>query len=163
MSSGGGGAGYSPPDWLSQLKPLAAVAGTLVTVASNPAQWARNNLVDVVREIVAVWIVGGFLDATQYVLGWFVFAYERTREILLDAIPILETPTDVAESAITGVIGAIYGLIKGIARSAGLAGPPAAAFTVGVMVLITGAVLYGGYRVIPGSDFVEGTLDGVRR
>jgi hypothetical protein len=143
------------PGWIGSLKQLAPVAGLLATIAADPEE--------VIREIVAERVVEQILDATQYVLGWFVFAYERTRNIILDAAPILTTPANLTESAVGGVFDLLYGAVQGIARTAGLAGPPAAAFTISVIVLLLGSLLIGGIYLIPGSDLVQGTLEGVRR
>ncbi|EMA24636.1 hypothetical protein [Haloarcula argentinensis] len=143
------------PGWIGDLKQLAPVAGMLATIAADPEEF--------IREIVAEWVVDQILDATQYVLGWSVFSYERVRNIILDAIPILTGPANLTESAVTGLFDLIYGLVQGIAREAGLAGPPAAAFTISVLVLLVGSLLIGGLYLIPGSDLVQGTLEGVKR
>jgi hypothetical protein len=143
------------PGWIGNLKQLAPVAGLLATIAADPEEF--------IREIVAEWVVEQVLDATQYVLGWFVFAYERVRTIILDAVPILTGPANITESAVTGLFGMIYGVVQGIARTAGLAGPPAAAATISLLVLVVGSLLIGGLYLIPGSDLVQGTLEGLRR
>ncbi|EMA14494.1 hypothetical protein [Haloarcula marismortui] len=143
------------PGWIGDLRVLAPVAGALATIAADPEEF--------VREIVAEWVVEQILDATQYVLGWSVFAYERTRNIILDAVPILTGPANMTESAVTGLFGMIYGAVQGVARTAGLAGPPAAALTISILVLLVGSLLIGGIYLIPGSDLVQGTLEGVKR
>ena len=143
------------PDWIQSLRVLAPFASTLATIAADPETF--------IREIVAKWFVGGFLDALQYGLGWIVFAYERTRTILLDAIPILSTPIRTMESAVIGLIETMYGAAQSVAYAAGLAGPPAAAFAVGLLVLVLGSLAMGILYLIPGSDFVEGSLEGLTR
>lgn len=153
--SGANSSGDSVPSWIGSLKILVPFAGTLATIAADPEEY--------VREIVAEWVVGGVIDATQYVLGWFIFAYERIRRIILDAIPILTTPTRIVESAVVGLVETIYGAARGVATTAGLAGPPATAAAAGLVVLTTGALLLGLARTIPGSDLVEGTLEGLTR
>lgn len=143
------------PGWFGSLKQLAPVAGLLATIAADPEEF--------IREIVAEWVVEQILDATQYVLGWFVFAYERTRNIILDAVPILTTPANLTESAVGGVFDLLYGAIQEIAGAAGLAGPPAAAVTISMMVILIGSVLMGVFYVIPVTEFAQGTLEGIRR
>jgi len=143
------------PGWISDLRVLAPVAGTLATIAADPEEF--------IREIVAEWIVGGFLNALQYVLGWIIYSYEEIRTIILDAIPILTTPTRTVENAVVGVVDTIYGAAQSVAYTAGLAGPPAAAFAIGLMVLLAGSLTLGVLYLIPGSDLVEGTLEGLTK
>jgi hypothetical protein len=60
------------------------------------------------------------------------------------------------EGAFVGVIDAIYAAAIGVAQTAGLAGPPAAAFAIVLLGTVIVAVSYGVLTVIPGSDAVEG-------
>lgn len=144
------------PDDLEKLIPI---AGTLVTVASNPKEWLRQY----VFELIAEWIVNAILDGTQFVLGWIIFAYERTSSILLTAIPPLQAPFRIFENAAVGVIDTIYGAAIGVAQTAGLAGPPAAAFATVLIGTVLAAVGWGLFKVIPGSDFVEGAAGAFQR
>lgn len=151
------------PGWINKLRPLAPVAGALATVATNPEKWVRNNLVDVIQEVVAEWFVGGILDAAQYVIGWILFVFERTISIILDTVPEpLLTPMEVTTSAVNSAIVGIFDGVRGVAESAGLAGPPAWAFAFLLTSLMLIAVLYAMLKLIPGSDAVEGALEGLR-
>jgi hypothetical protein len=62
-----------------------------------------------------------------------------------------------------GVTETILGASSSVAYTAGRAGPPATAFAVGLVVLRIGAGAIGILYLIPGSDLVEGTLEGLRR
>jgi hypothetical protein len=146
----------STPTALLRLIPWVS---TLVTVASNPEQWLRRYVFDLIAE----WVVGGILDATQYVLGWFIFAYERTRSILIGVIPQLRAPFTIIENAVVGLIETIFGVAIGVAQTAGLAGPPATAFATVLIGTVLAAISWGAFRVIPGSDFVEGAAEAFQR
>lgn len=140
---------------LGQLAGLSASAmGTLVTVATNPEEWLRG--------ILNRWVVGGILDAAAFVLGWFLFAYDRMASIIADAAGPLATPFQIIEDAVVGAIETLYGAAIGVAHSAGLAGPPAAALAVAVVMTVVAALAFGLIRVLPGSDFFEGSLEAVR-
>jgi hypothetical protein len=143
----------------SELLQLAPVAGTLLTVASNPKEWLRG----FVFELIAEWVVGGILDFSQYTLGWVIFAYERSSSILLTAIPPLQAPFRIFEDAVVGVIETMYGLAIGVAQTAGLAGPPAAAFATVLLGTLLAAATWGILSVIPGSDLIEGATGAFRR
>lgn len=143
------------PGWIGNLKQLAPVAGMLATIAADPEEF--------IREIVAEWMVEQILTTTQYMMGWMVFTYERVRKIILDAVPILTAPANLTESAVSYVFGLLYGAVQGIAGMAGLAGPPAAAVTISIIVVLVGSVLMGVFYVIPVTEFAKGTLEGVRR
>ncbi|WP_435145920.1 hypothetical protein [Halobaculum sp. P14] len=121
-----------------------------MTLLSNPELW--------VKTILRKWVVGGILDAATYVLGWLVFGYEKSTNIILDAVPILRTPYQLVESAITGAIVTVFGAVRSVVELTGLAGPPAVAVTVVLLVSIVLALGWGLFSVIPGSDAIE---DGV--
>ena len=146
-------------NWIDAMEKLAPIAGTLVTIATNPREWLRGY----VFELIAEWIVQGILDLSQYSLGWIIFAYERTSSILLTAIPPLQAPFGIIENAVVGVIDTIYGLAIGVAQTAGLAGPPAAAFATVLIGSAIFAIGWGVLNLIPGSDLVEGAAGAFRR
>jgi hypothetical protein len=50
----------------------------------------------------------------------------------------------------------LFGVTQDVNRETGVAGPPAAALIIVLPVTVTLALLVGTYRVILGSDFVEG-------
>ncbi|WP_256288793.1 hypothetical protein [Halobellus inordinatus] len=157
---GSGGGGSDPvPDFVYDLEKLAPVAGTLVTIASNPRQWLRNYVFDLIAE----WIVGGILDSTQYVLGWIIFAYERTRSILLTAIPPLQTPFDVTEDAVIDLIRMIFDVAIGVAHTAGFAGPPATAFAIVLLGTVIVATIYAIVNATPAGGAIEGALGAFKR
>jgi hypothetical protein len=144
------------PDELEKLIP---VASTLVMVATNPRKWLR----EYVFELIAEWVVGGVIDATQYVLGWVIFAYERTVSILFTALPPLRAPFSIVEDAVVGVIDSMFGLAVDIAQTAGLAGPPATAFAIVLLGTLLAAVSWAILKAIPGSDLFEGAAEAFRR
>lgn len=143
-----------PGHWLHNLKPLAPIASGLATIGSNPKEWVYN--------LIATWLVGGILDAATFVLGWVVFAFERTASILLGAAEPLTDPIELLADAIVGAIETLYSAVYGVAASAGLVGPPAAAFAVAVVLTVLAVVAYAVAKVIPGSDLVEGGLGALR-
>jgi len=144
-----------PNEWVRTLQALAPITGTLVTVATNPKEWLDT----FVRTIVAEWFVGGIIDAGAYGLGWLIFAYERTTSILLDAVPVLESPYLMAEDVAVGGIETIFGAARTIAEAAGLAGPPALLFATLLLVTVVLATGYAVWRLIPGSDAIEGGIE----
>lgn len=139
------------PDWVTDLRALVPIVGTLTTVATNPQEWLRG----FIYTLIAEWIVGGIIDAASYVLGWIIFAYERTTRILLDAVPVFESPYLWAESAVVGLIETIFGAARGVATTAGLAGPPAMLFATLLLVTFVLATGYAVFALIPGSDAIE--------
>lgn len=149
---------YLLPEWVKTLRALVPLAATIGTTASNPQEW----LTAFIKTVVAEWVVGGILDAATYVLGWFIFAYERVRSIILDAVPPLTAPIRIIESAIVGAVETFYGAILGVAQLAGLAGPPAAAVAIVIMGTLVVGLGYATFRVIPGSDAVEGFTEAFR-
>lgn len=150
------------PNGKENLEKLIGVAGTLVTVATNPEQWLRNNAVTFVKSVIGEWIVGGILDGVQYVLGWILFGFERTATIILGVVEPLTSPFTIIGDAIVGGIESMYSVALGVSQTAGLAGPPAAAFAVALVSLFLAAIVYGVLRVIPGSDALEGGLEAIR-
>lgn len=158
-SGGQNGGGVSLPGYVSTLQVLVPLASAIATAGSNPQAW----LEDFIFRTVAEWIVGGILDGTQFVLGWIIFAYERSSSILLTAIPPLQAPFRILEGAAVGVIDTIYGAAIGVAETAGLAGPPAAAFATVLIGTVLAAIGWGLFSVIPGSDFVEGAAEAFQR
>lgn len=142
------------PDDFCQLYHLLPVIATLTTIASDPEGW--------VREIIAEWVVGGIIDAVQYILGWVFFAVEKTTTIILDALGPLTTPFEIVGDAIVGGFGLIYGAAEGVANMAGLAGPPAAAFAFAVVMTLLAVGLYTVVRAIPGSGGIESGLEVLR-
>lgn len=140
------------PGWVTDLRVLAPVAASLAALVSNPKQW----LEDTVRTIIAEWIVGSILDAWTFVLGWVIYAFDQTVSVLLTAVPILEGPFQMGAEAWDSVIELLFGAARDVAREAGLAGPPATALVFVLVGTVTLAVIVGTWKVIPGSDFVEG-------
>lgn len=148
-AGGGGGGGGGVPTELLRLVPF---VGTLVAVASNPVGWASSNLADWVRELVANWVVGGVIDATQFVLGWVLFGAERIASIVLEASGPLRSPFTILGDASVSAITGLYAAVRGVAASAGLAGPVASTVAVVVLVSLVLAVGVAVLSVVPGSD-----------
>ncbi|WP_311170645.1 hypothetical protein [Halobellus ordinarius] len=147
------------PDYVSTLEHLVPLATAIATAGSNPKAW----LEDFIFRKIGEWVVGGILNGTQFVLGWIIFAYERTTSILIGVIPQLQAPFTILENAVVGVIETIYGAAIGVAQTAGLAGPPATAFATVLIGTVLFATAWGILKVIPGSDFVEGAAGAFRR
>lgn len=145
------------PGWMEDLKTLGKLSSgaitTLATIASDPETW--------VRTVISEWIVGGILDFVQYVLGWAIFAFERTASIL-NIGGILTGPIDLLGTIYVGTIERLYEMVYGVAASAGLAAPLAAAFAVTVVLTVLAVVVFAAAKVIPGSDLVEGGLEALR-
>jgi len=143
------------PGWLTHLRVLTPLATTIAAAGTNPQAWLES----FVRTLVAEWVVGGIIEAGAYGLGWLIFAYERTTSILLDAIPVLESPYLMAEDAAVGGIETLFGAARSVAEAAGLAGPPAMLFATLLLVTVVLATGYAVWRLIPGSDAVEGGIE----
>jgi len=156
-STSGGGDGL--PGWLSTLQVLVPLASAIATAGTNPKAW----LEEFIFRKVAEWVVGGILDGTQYVLGWVIFAYERTVSILFTALPPLRAPFRIVEDAVVGVIESMFGIATGIAQTAGLAGPPATAFAIVLLGTLLAAVSWAILKAIPGSDLFEGAAEAFQR
>jgi hypothetical protein len=161
MSSSGstGGGGSELPGWLSTLQVLVPLASAIAAAGTNPKAW----LEDFIFRKVAEWVVGGVINSTQYVLGWLIFAYERTVSILFTALPPLRAPFSIVEDAVVGVIDSMFGLAVDIAQTAGLAGPPATAFAIVLLGTLIAAVSWAILKAIPGSDLFEGAAEAFRR
>lgn len=147
------------PKEIRALRVLLPLATTIGTAASNPQEWLRG----FVQTVVAEWFVGGIIEAAAWIFAKILWAYDYVTRIILDAIPWLEAPIESVENLYVGVVEWIFGAAQGVAHSAGLVGPPAAAFAWAIVVLLTVALLYGAVKVLPGSDFVEGGLEGIRK
>ncbi|WP_132060246.1 hypothetical protein [Halorussus amylolyticus] len=147
--------GFVPEDhWLNDLQKLAPIAAGLATIGSDPEAW--------VRMLIAEWIVGGIIDAAQYVLGWIFFAIERTTSIIVDGLGPLTTPFEVIGDAIVGAFGLIYEAAEGVANTAGLAGPPAAAFAFALVMTLLAAVVYAVIKAFPVTNGIESGLEVLR-
>lgn len=147
--SGDGGSG------LSKLAELSASSiATLVAIASDPEKWLST--------IINKWVVGGTIDAVAYVLGWIAFAAERTSSIILDVAGPMASPFGMIEDGVVGLIEAIFGLVIGVANSAGLVGPPAAAFAVVVVSIALAVVVFAVWRVFPATEAIGGGLEAIR-
>jgi len=131
------------PGWASGL--TAASAGG-VTILSNPKEW----LFSVLLTRVVSWV----LDGLEYVVGWGIYAYETTASILLTAAGPLTTPAQIGEDVVTSVFSLVFGGLRGLASSMGLAAPIATAFAVLVLVAVVVAIAYATLSIIPGSDAV---------
>lgn len=147
------------PKEIRALRVLLPLATAIGTAASNPQEWLRG----FVQTVVAEWIVGGIIDAAAWVFAKILWAYDYVTGIILDAIPWLTAPIESLENLWIGVVEWIFGAAQGVAHSAGLAGPPAAAVAWGIVMILTIASFYAVVYLIPGSDFVEGALEGVRK
>lgn len=140
------------------LKKLAPFVGTLITVASNPRDWLRTFVFDLIAE----WVVGGIIDAVTYFLGWIVFAFERTASIILDVAGPLASPFEILGDAIVGAIETLYSVALGVAHSAGLAGPPAAAFAVALLSALLAVIVFAVWRAFPVTEAIGGGLEALR-
>lgn len=154
----GGSDGESPLSWVWDLKPLLGVVSTLTTIATNPKEWLRGH----VFQLIAEWIVGTILDGVQYILGWAFFAIERTTSIIVDGLGPLTTPFEVVGNAVVSAIELVYSGAEGAANSAGLAGPPAAAFAFALVVTVLAVVVFAVMKVIPVGEAVEGSVEALR-
>lgn len=146
------------PDWLEDLKPLVSVASTLVAVASNPKEWLRTH----VFELIAEWVVRQILDAAQYVLGWVFFAADRTATIILGVAEPLASPFGIVGDAVVGGIEDVYSVPLSLAHSAGLAGPPAAAFAVALVSAMLAVAVFAVWRAFPVTEAIGGGLERLR-
>jgi hypothetical protein len=138
----------------SKLLQLTPFVGTLVTIASNPQRW--------LAKIINVWVVGGTLEAGAYVLGWLVFASDRTATIIGDVAGPLASPFRIVEDGVVGAIETIYGAALGVAHAAGLAGPPAAAFAVALISAMLAAVVFAVWRAFPATEALGAGLEAIR-
>lgn len=143
------------PDWVQSLQVLAPVASTLATVATDPEEWLRGFVFDLIAE----WIVSAVLGVAEYAIGWVIFAFERFASIVLTAVPVLESPFRIAGNTATGAIETLFAAVRGIATTAGLTGPPATAFAVVLSVSVVLAIGVAVWRLIPGSDAIEGGIE----
>jgi len=141
--------------WITELRPLVPIVGTLTTIASNPERWIRQNLAEfVVTEIFAVgsWLIGIFLE------GWALVAGSLT-----DAGDSFLVALGPVGEAIRGLPGLIYDPIYQLALSGGLAAPIASAVAVVIAgsfaVALIYVLAYGLLSMIPGADGVRGGLE----
>jgi hypothetical protein len=134
--------GPKVPDELLMLVP---VASTLVTVATNPVQFLRGPVLEIVLEALILrptaWVLEYLLEGFAIVTG----AVSDVGEILSDPIIIVR---DAFLSAVNGAYAVLYGSLTGL----GLAAPVATVATVAVFVVVLVTVLYAAASVIPGSD-----------
>ena len=137
------------PDWVKSLKALVPVASTLVTVATNPVQFLRGPVLEIVlQELVigpAAWVYG-------YVLQAF--------GIVADAIdilpPILTDPFRwVADIWVAG-IATYYSSMEGLLGAFGLGAPIAGAAATAILLVILLTLALAIWNLIPGTDTLEG-------
>jgi hypothetical protein len=131
------------PGWATAL--TGASAGG-VTILSDPKEWLFN--------VLLTRVVSWVLDGLQYVVGWGIYAYERTASILLTAAGPLTTPAQIGQDFATSVFSLVFGGLRSLASSMGLAAPIATAFAVLVLVAVVVAIAYASLSIIPGSDAV---------
>ena len=131
------------PRWASGLTGAAAGGATIL---SNPREW----LFSVLLTRVVSWV----LDGLEYVVGWGIYAYETTASTLLTAAGPLTTPAQIGQDFATSVFSLVFGGLRGLASSMGLAAPIATAFAVVVLVAVVVAITYATLSIIPGSDAV---------
>ncbi|WP_049935344.1 hypothetical protein [Haloplanus natans] len=146
--------GPTIPDWILDLRPLVPLVNTLITIATNPQRWIRNNLGEfVVREVfdLAGYLIGLVLEAVSIVTG----------QISLAVDSLLEGLGPVGE-ALRTVPGLIYDPVYEIAVSGGLGAPIASAIAAviagSIAVGVIYVLVYAGISVIPGAD---GVRDGI--
>jgi len=138
-------ASVNGPQIPSELLMLVPVASTLVTVATNPVQFLRGPVLEIVLEALilrpAAWVLGYLLEGFAIVTG----AVSDVGGIITDPIIIVR---DAFLSAVNGAYAVLYGSLTGL----GLAAPIATVVTVAIFVAVLVTVLLAVVSVIPGSD-----------
>lgn len=137
------------PDWITDLRPLAAVAGTLVTVATNPVQFLQGPVLEIVLDAFVI-------RPATWVLGYLLQAFGILQDVILDLPPILSRPAVWIGDAIVGAVTGVYGGIRGVLEALGLAAPVASAVAVAVALILVVTIAVAVWKLIPGSDITEG-------
>ncbi|NHN59821.1 MULTISPECIES: hypothetical protein [Halorussus] len=151
------------PDWVGDLKTLTTagsggIVGTLVTIATDPRDWLREN----VFALIAEWIVNQILDGATYIIGWVVFAFDRIASIILDALGPVATPFEIIGDAVVGAVETVYGVALAAAHAAGFTGPPAAAFAVALVSAALAAVVFAVWKALPVTEALGGGMEALR-
>ncbi|QHS17785.1 hypothetical protein GWK26_11865 [haloarchaeon 3A1-DGR] len=151
MSTGSGGEG----EGISEVLRLVPYVSGLITIASDPREWLLG--------ILLPWIVERILEAARYVLGWMVFFYEETASILLTATEPLTAPANIIEGFYVFVIETIFGGLRDMVLSMGLAAPIASAVALVIVLGVFVTIVYASISVIPGSDSIPAITERFQR
>jgi hypothetical protein len=157
-----GGGGTTLPSWIFDLKPLAGVVTTLVTIATNPVAWFRRNLGELV--------VTEVLEAGGTLIGYGLTVVGIVTESISAAVGSFLRGLGPAGRAILDVPGFLYDPIRAVARDLGVAAPVVATVAVVVAgsltVLMVRVYLEGTTQAaldaIPGAEGVNGVASAVR-
>lgn len=157
--TGGLGGGGVLPSWVTALKPLVPFVSALVTIASNPAEWVRQNLGELV--------VSEIFDFVGFLIGRGFDVVEILVDGLWSAVTSLLVGLGPAGRALLEVPGALYGPVRAVAGELGIAAPVVAAFAVSVVTALTVLVLrvylqgqtQAALDAIPGGEGVNGVTD----
>lgn len=136
------------PGWTYGLRPLVPVAGTLVTVATNPVQFFRGPFLELAVEYVILRPLG-------WVLGYVLAAFETVSDVIGQTGGILVDPVYQLRDALVGAVNGVYNLAYVSTAGTGFAQPIALTVTTVVVGVVVLSILYGIARVIPGSDALE--------
>lgn len=139
----------SLPGWLFDLKKLAPIATTLVTVAKNPIQFLRGPVLEIViRHFI--------LRPAAWVYGYVLQAVDIVQDAILTLPPILKMPILWITDPLIGVINTLYGSVRGVMMSLGLGAPLAGAVAVAIALVVILTIAYAIYKLVPGTDALEG-------
>lgn len=111
----GGGGGSILPSWLSSLKVLAPVAGTLAAIATGNLAAIQDAIISVVLE----WFVAGLLSFLGEITGLVLDAFGIAAEAPLLAISGLLTAGGAAGQALFVALGGVLDALFGVAAAAG--------------------------------------------
>lgn len=122
----------SLPGWISDLRPLAGVAGFLVALASDPAEALR----DVILDVVLSFVLGGVVDVLGAVFGQFLAAFEQAAAVPGILAGALLSFGDSVGSTVLTLVFSVADLVRQLASSAGPFGPLLAFGVAAVVVYI---------------------------
>lgn len=143
------------PTWITDLRPLVPVVGTLTTIATNPKAWIKQNL--------AEFVIGQIVGLFAWFYEWILVGFNIIGGSILNAADSAIRSLEPAGRALRELPMIVYEPVYAIARSGGLAAPIAAAIATliagSIALLFITTLAYALLSVVPGGD---GVRDGVK-
>lgn len=98
---------------------------------------SRSELVDLVIEVVAVWIVGGILSVIDAIGGALLRAGDELLGALSSAGAVLLSPFSIASDVTLGIVEGIDSALVALAGALGPFAPLTIAIAVGLMMILS--------------------------
>lgn len=153
--SSGGGDGSLLPNWVRTLHVLVPIASTLVTVVTNPVQFLQGPVLTIIVDAVII-------KPATWVYGYLLLGADITASAISPIGGILASPFYWISSLIVGMVTTFYDSIRTILETLGLAAPVAGAAAVALMAVMFLTVAVALWRIVPGSDLVDGVTQWTR-